>query len=187
MEKIWKEIPQPYTQFRDYSMLTKNLIDQEARLKYSTPMGKTYGFLSTNYYPELLRKHKAQGNIAITNSEIATVEQWAKNLDSMTIKQYQTTDAKEQEKIENAFSNLALAKRATAIIGREDIAKMLKDETPLLEVYYAQHIADSMGCNLQQKDVIISKAILHVLKRLAMSLNSYGLDLAEHCISCLPA
>ena len=35
-----------------------------------------------------LRKHKAQGDIAITDSEIATVEQWAKNLDSMTIKQY---------------------------------------------------------------------------------------------------
>ena len=68
-------------------------------------MGQTYGFLFTNYYPELLRKHKAQGDIAITDSEIATVEQWAKNLDSMTIKQYQTTDAKEQEKIENAFSN----------------------------------------------------------------------------------
>lgn len=183
VEKIWKEIPQPYTQFRDYSMLTKDLIDQEARLKYSTPMGKTYGFLFTNYYPELLRKHKAQGNIAITNSEIATVEQWAKNLDSMTIKQYQTTDAKEQEKIENAFSNSALAKRATAILEREDIAKMLKDETPLIDVYYAQHIADSMGCNQQQKDVIISKAFLQMLERLAMPLNSYGLDLAEHCIS----
>lgn len=183
MEKIWKEIPQPYTQFRDYSMLTKDLIDQEARLKYSTPMGKTYGFLFTNYYPELLRKHKAQGDIAITNSEIATVEQWAKNLDSMTIKQYQTTDAKEQEKIENAFSNSALAKRATTIIGREDIAKMLKDETPLIDVYYAQHIADSMGCNQQQKDVIITKAILQMLERLAMPLNSYGLDLAEHSIS----
>lgn len=47
VEKIWKKIPQPYTQFRDYSMLTKDLIDQEARLKYSTPMGKTYGFLFT--------------------------------------------------------------------------------------------------------------------------------------------
>lgn len=183
VEKIWKEIPQPYTQFRDYSMLTKDLIGQEARLKYSTPMGKTYGFLFTNYYPELLRKHKAQGDIAITDSEIATVEQWAKNLDSMTIKQYQTTDAKEQEKIVNAFSNSVLAKRATAIIGREDIAKMLKDETPLLDVYYAQHIADSMGCSQQQKDVIISKAFLEMLERLAMPLNSYGLDLAEHCIS----
>jgi thiol-disulfide isomerase/thioredoxin len=183
MEKIWKEIPQPYTQFRDYSMLTKDLIDQEARLKYSTPMGKTYGFLFTNYYPELLRKHKAQGDIAITDSEIATVEQWAKNLDSMTIKQYQTTDAKEQEKIENAFSNSVLAKRATAIIGREDIAKMLKDETPLIDVYYAQHIADSMGCSQQQKDVIITKAILQMLERLAMPLNSYGLDLVEHSIS----
>lgn len=182
MEKIWKEIPQPYTQFRDYSMLTKDLIDQEARLKYSTPMGKTYGFLFTNYYPELLRKHKAQGDIAITDSEIATVEQWAKNLDSMTIKQYQTTDAKEQKEIENAFSNSVLAKRATAIIGREDIAKMLKDETPLIDVYYAQHIADSMGCS-QQKDVIITKAILQMLERLAMPLNSYGLDLVEHSIS----
>lgn len=182
MKKIWKEIPQPYTQFRDYSMLTKDLIDQEARLKYSTPMGKTYGFLFTNYYPELLRKHKAQGDIAITDSEIATVEQWAKNLDSMTIKQYQTTDAKEQKEIENAFSNSVLAKRATAIIGREDIAKMLKDETPLIDVYYAQHIADSMGCS-QQKDVIITKAILQMLERLAMPLNSYGLDLVEHSIS----
>lgn len=183
MKKIWKEIPQPYTQFRDYSMLTKDLIDQEARLKYSTPMGKTYGFLFTNYYPELLRKHKAQGDIAITDSEIATVEQWAKNLDSMTIKQYQTTDAKEQKEIENAFSNSVLAKRATAIIGREDIAKMLKDETPLIDVYYAQHIADSMGCSQQQKDVIITKALLQMLERLAMPLNSYGFDLAEHCIS----
>lgn len=183
VEKIWKEIPQPYTQFRDYNAQTKDLIFQEVRLKYSTPMGKTYGFLFTNYYPELLRKHKAQGDIAITDSEIATVEQWAKNLDSMTIKQYQTTDAREQEKIENAFSNSALAKRATAIIGREDIAKMLKDETPLLDVYYAQHIADNMGCSQQQKDVIISKAFLEMLERLAMPLNSYGLDLAEHSIS----
>lgn len=183
VEKIWKEIPQPYTQFRDYNALTKDLIFQEVRLKYSTPMGKTYGFLFTNYYPELLRKHKAQGDIAITDSEIATVEQWTKNLDSMTIKQYQTTDAREQEKIENAFSNSALAKRATAIIGREDIAKMLKDETPLLDVYYAQHIADNMGCSQQQKDVIISKAFLEMLERLAMPLNSYGLDMAEHSIS----
>ena len=183
MEKIWKEIPQPYTQFRDYSMLTKDLIDREARLKYSTPMGKTFGFLFTNYYPELLRKHKAQGDIAITDSEIATVEQWAKDLESMTIKRNQTTDAKEQEEIENAFSNSALAKRATAILEREDIAKMLKDETPLIDVYYAQHIADSMGCNQQQKDVIISKAFLQMLERRAMPLNSYGLDLTEHGIS----
>ena len=29
VEKIWKEIPQPYTLFRDYNMLTKDLIDQE--------------------------------------------------------------------------------------------------------------------------------------------------------------
>lgn len=87
MEKIWKEIPHPYTLFRDYNMLTKDLIDQE----------------------------------------LSAVHPW----------------------------------------GRP--------------------IADSMGCNLQQKDVIISKAILHVLERLAMSLNSYGLDLAEHCISCPPA
>lgn len=183
MEKIWKEIPQPYTQFRDYSMLTKDLIDREARLKYSTPMGKTYGFLFTNYYPELLRKHKAQGDIAITDSEIATVEQWAKDLEAMTIKRNQTTDAKEQEEIENAFSNSALAKCATAILEREDIAKMLKDETPLIDVYYAKHIADSMGCNQQQKDVIISKAFLEMLERRAMPLNSYGLDLTEHGIS----
>lgn len=183
MEKIWKEIPQPYTQFRDYSMLTKDLIDREARLKYSTPMGKTYGFLFTNYYPELLRKHKAQGDISITDSEIATVEQWAKDLEAMTIKRNQTTDAKEQEEIENAFSNSALAKRATAILEREDIAKMLKDETPLIDVYYAKHIADSMGCNQQQKDVIISKAFLEMLERRAMPLNSYGLDLTEHGIS----
>ena len=183
MEKIWKEIPQPYTQFRDYSMLTKDLIDREARLKYSTPMGKTFGFLFTNYYPELLRKHKAQGDIAITDSEIATVEQWAKDLEAMTIKQNQTTDAKEQEEIENAFSNSALAKRATAILEREDIAKILKDETPLIDVYYAKHIADSMGCNQQQKDVIISKAFLEMLERRAMPLNSYGLDLTEHGIS----
>ena len=183
MEKIWKEIPQPYTQFRDYSMLTKDLIDREARLKYSTPMGKTFGFLFTNYYPELLRKHKAQGDIAITDSEIATVEQWAKDLEAMTIKLNQTTDAKEQEEIENAFSNSALAKCATAILEREDIAKMLKDETPLIDVYYAQHIADSMGCNQQQKDVIISKAFLEMLERRAMPLNSYGLDLTEHGIS----
>ena len=183
VEKIWKKIPQPYTQFRDYSMLTKDLIDREARLKYSTPMGKTYGFLFTNYYPELLRKHKAQGDISITDSEIATVEQWAKDLEAMTIKRNQTTDAKEQEEIENAFSNSALAKRATAILEREDIAKMLKDETPLIDVYYAQHIADSMGCNQQQKDVIISKAFLEMLERRAMPLNSYGLDLTEHGIS----
>ena len=183
MEKTWKEIPQPYTQFRDYSMLTKDLIDREARLKYSTPMGKTYGFLFTNYYPELLRKHKAQGDISITDSEIATVEQWAKDLEAMTIKRNQTTDAKEQEEIENAFSNSALAKRATAILEREDIAKMLKDETPLIDVYYAKHIADSMGCNQQQKDLIISKAFLEMLERRAMPLNSYGLDLTEHGIS----
>ena len=183
MEKTWKEIPQPYTQFRDYSMLTKDLIDREARLKYSTPMGKTYGFLFTNYYPELLRKHKAQGDISITDSEIATVEQWAKDLEAMTIKQNQTTDAKEQGEIEHAFSNSALAKRATAILEREDIAKMLKDETPLIDVYYAKHIADSMGCNQQQKDLIISKAFLEMLERRAMPLNSYGLDLTEHGIS----
>ena len=60
---------------------------------------------------------------------------------------------------------------------------MLKDETPLLEVYYAQHIADSMGCSQQQKDVIISKSLLEMLERLAMPLNSYGLDLTEHGIS----
>ena len=183
VEKIWKEIPQPYTQFRDYSMLTKDLIDREARLKYSTPMGKTYGFLSTNYCPELLRKHKTLGTIAITDSEIATVEQWAKDLEAMTIKQNQTTDAMEQEEMGNAFYNSAIAKRATAILEREDIAKMLKDETPLINVYYAKHIADSMGCNQQQKDVIISKAFLEMLEGQAMPLNSYGLDLAEHGIS----
>lgn len=126
VEKIWKEIPQPYTQFRDYNMLTNDLIGQERRLKYSTPMGRTYGFLSTNSYPELLRKHKALGDIAITDSEIATVEQWAKNLDAITIKQYQTTDAKEQEEIVNAFSSSVLGKRATAILEKKILPRCLR-------------------------------------------------------------
>ncbi len=65
----------------------------------------------------------------------------------------------------------------------EDIAKMLKERDSSPRVYYAQHIADSMGCSQQQKDVIISKSLLRMLERLAMPLNSYGLDLTEHGIS----
>lgn len=181
--KLWQEIPQPYTQYRDYSTLTKDLFDQEAKLKYSTPMGETYGYIYAKYYPELLRKHKRLGNITITDSEIAVVAQWAEATENTVIRKFQTTDAEEQEKIDAAFSASTLVKRATTILEREDIARMLRAEEPLINTYYALEIADSIGCNQQQKDVVIAKSILQLLERSYLPLNDYGIDLVKQCIS----
>lgn len=182
IEKLWKEIPQPYTQFRDYNVLTKDLVFQETKLKYSTPVGNTYSLLLSTDYPKLLRKHQRLGDITIADAEIATVEQWAKKLEDMVVRKWQTTDIQEQEKIEKAFSNTALAKRATAITERDDIAKMLKDEIPLINTYQALEIADGIGCSQLQKDVIISQSIFLLLERLCLPLNNYGIDLVKQSI-----
>ena len=55
------------------------------------------------------------------------------NLDSMTIKQYQTTDAKEQEKIENAFSNSVLIFVAKHPVTKPSLKHIKKSECRLEE------------------------------------------------------
>lgn len=183
MENLWREIPKPYTQYQDYTIFMKDFLRQEIIQKYSTPMGKYWSFIYSKYYPELLRKHQAFGDIMITDPEIATIEQWGKKIESLSIQMQNMELEKDREKMHQAFQTTALAKRAKAIIERKDIDQMLKEDASLINVYFAQHIADSLGCDQEQKDILVAHSLMSQLENNYVPFSAYGVYLTNQSIN----
>lgn len=182
-EKIWSEIPQPYTQYRDFSQAIGNVLFQETRQKFSTPLGKTWMFINCKYYPKLLKEHQAIGDIKITDQEIAIVEQWGKETERLQIKLYEMKDGKERDNMYKNARATTLFKRALAITQRPDIDKMLKEDEPLLGAYFVQQIADSLECNKVQKDIMLAKAFMYQLEANYVPFSDFGVNLIKQSIN----
>ena len=136
-QQVWQQRIQPFTLFRDFKSFASDYIEQFVSHRYRKYLedGRRY------YYPyreqlfaPILRKYRDKGKITITDDELAIVSHYAKTHEG--IDEY------------------------APIISRKDINKIIwEDEAPLLDLYYTLDIMDSIGCDQELRDIIITQEL----------------------------
>ena len=136
-QQVWQQRIHPFTLFRDFKSFMSDYIEQFVSHRYREYLedGRRY------YYPyreqlfaPILRKYRDKMKITITDEELAIVSHYAKTHES--IDEY------------------------APIISRKDINKIIwEDEAPLLDLYYTLDIMDSIGCDQELRDIIITQEL----------------------------
>lgn len=138
--QLWEQRSYPYTLYRNFKRFLSEYIDQFVSYRYRIYQedGRTYGYLYTEQlFAPILRKYRNAGKIAITDKELAIVDHYAKTHEG--IDEY------------------------AEIISRKDINKILfEDESRLFNIYRMQNIMDSIGCDQDTRDILITQHLYRV-------------------------
>ena len=139
-QQIWQQRVHPYTLYRDFIRFASDYIDQFVSYRYRSYAddGRTYYDLYTEQlFAPILRKYRDAGKITITDKELSIVDHYAKTHEG--IDEY------------------------AEIISRKDINKIIfKDESRLFNIYRMQNIMDSIGCDQDTRDILITQHLYRV-------------------------
>jgi thiol-disulfide isomerase/thioredoxin len=139
-QQIWQQRVHPYTLYRDFKRFLSEYIDQFVSYRYRSYAddGRTYYDLYTEQlFAPILRKYRDAGKITITDKELSIVDHYAKTHEG--IDEY------------------------ADIISRKDINKIIfKDESRLFNIYRMQNIMDSIGCDQDTRDILITQHLYRV-------------------------
>lgn len=139
-QQIWQQRVHPYTLYRDFIRFASDYIDQFVSYRYRSYAddGRTYYDLYTEQlFAPILRKYRDAGKIKITDKELSIVDHYAKTHEG--IDEY------------------------AEIISRKDINKIIfKDESRLFNIYRMQNIMDSIGCDQDTRDILITQHLYRV-------------------------
>ncbi|MBR4130288.1 MAG: TlpA family protein disulfide reductase [Bacteroidaceae bacterium] len=156
----WQQAAKPYTLYREFRTFKRDYIDQLVMDRYSVPVDGGYISFSTTVYPYILKKYKDAGKLQISDEELEIVKRYAEGC-----KKFCTIIDKDEEmqKASDEFYSSELAKQFGAIHDREDVQKIIDDEMPLFEVYKTVSILDSIGCDQDMRDILITSELFEIL------------------------
>ncbi len=139
-QQIWQQRVHPYTLYRDFIRFASDYIDQFVSYRYRSYAddGRTYYDLYTEQlFAPILRKYRDAGKITITDKELSIVDHYAKTHEG--IDEY------------------------AEIISRKDINRIIfEDESRLFNIYRMQNIMDSIGCDQDTRDILITQHLYRV-------------------------
>lgn len=139
-QQIWQQHVHPYTLYRDFIRFASDYIDQFVSYRYRSYAddGRTYYDLYTEQlFAPILRKYRDAGKITITDKELSIVDHYAKTHEG--IDEY------------------------AEIISRKDINRIIfEDESRLFNIYRMQNIMDSIGCDQDTRDILITQHLYRV-------------------------
>ena len=177
----WQQRKQPYTLYREFSTFLNDYTNELTANRYGIKTRKGIAMPSDDKAP-LLRMCRKEGRINISDEELAIAERFDQEFRKVLgimlneggeayIKAIEEPQWKE---IEAQF---------TPIAEREDIKKVLKDEAQSLGLYRALDLADSMGCDKELRDIIITRKLLRIIDGERKPLNEYTMQFLEKNVS----
>ena len=175
-KEIWQKAPKPFTLYRDFVLFRRSYIDHLIRER-DVLHGRSFAFSIITENDTLIvgdrktlnmRRLKEMGKLAITDEELATIDNIVKLESSIFDNVGDTTyvlTKEEQEKMEE------YKQKCLEIFGREDIKKVLAVEEPLIDVYQMLDILDSVGCDQNMRDIILANHFYESINRETMPFN----------------
>ena len=174
--EIWQKTEKPYTLYRDFSTFMRDYIDQLVSEKYSV-RGPKYTF--TMYYDmfsQVLRRYRAEGKVSITDDELAAFDLYSEEAKKHQL-QLQI-DGNEEQSTEE-YSGKECVKRCMALMERDDIKEAIQAEAPLMPLYHTLSILDSMQCDKELRDIIITRQLYKTLDNSRSPLSDFTMQYLE--------
>ena len=188
--RLFNNIPMPYTLYRDFHTFMRDYIDQHIDNKYSyriqTEAGTVLIRTPHPLMPDILRRHRAVGNLEITDEELELLEEYARIFDEYRRKTETTTDDVEIDKLNKAFGEDEVVIRAGQLLKREDIAEIQKMEVPLYPVYRALSFTDVLDHDKTLRDILIASYLYRQLDNQREPLGDHAMQFLEENVQ-MPA
>ena len=148
----WQQPARPYTLYREFGIFKRDYVEQLDDDRYAT-RGPKYTFtIYQDMEAAVLRRYRDAGKVTITDEELGIVERFGEGLKQL----YMYEDDAEAEKAEEEFDQQDYVRRYDAIMQREDVKQVLEIERPLFSIYHTLTILDSIGCDRDLRDIIIT-------------------------------
>ena len=157
----WQQAAKPYTLYREFKTFKCDYIEQLVADRYYVPIDGGHIIPSENLYATLLRKYKDAGKLQISDEDLALIERYGK--DDGRYAYIGLEDSVELNKAFSDFYNQDYVKQVTAITEREDVHQILMDEYSMFGVYRLESILDSIGCDQDLRDIILTNEFYNEL------------------------
>ena len=171
----WQQRKHPYTLYTDF---VDELLGNYVHLvinKYFGVRGPGFTFhVYSDLEAAILRRYRDAGKVAITDEELAIVERSSESaIDHVLGRKSEETLIEEMAEYR-------------AINEREDIGRVLEEETPLYYIYWALAALDSIGCDRDTHDIIITYMLQQIIDQNKEPLTETAMQFFEDNVT-LPA
>ena len=180
----WQQRKQPYTLYREFSTFLQDFTSELVANRYSIKSPK--GYVTPKDKEPLLRRCREEGRINISDEELAIAERIDKEDRKIIDIMLNDGDEAYIKAIEEPKWKEINA-QFTPIAEREDIKKVLKEEAQLVGIYNTLNIVDSLGCDKELRDIIITRELLRIIDGERKPLNEYTMQFLEKNVSMAEA
>ena len=180
----WQQAIKPYTTYREFGTFKRDYIEQLVSDRFYVPVDRGHIIPSENMYAPILRKYRDAGKLQISDEELALVERYGNDRGKYAY--ISLEDSVEVSKAYSNFYNQDYVKQVMAITGREDVQQILRDESPLFGVYRLESILDSLGCDQDLRDIIITNELFGKLDHGRQPLSDKVMNYLEETVK-MPA
>lgn len=178
----WKSIKPPYTLCRDFETFQRDFIGQLVMNRYWIKDSFLGGYtvMVEEIQPQILRLCRDKGKVKITDDELQFMDDYAAYHRYTSEKGRNAVDEATRDK----WDNLDTYKKIQAILDREDISPVIC--SPMVDLFMVLNILDSVGCDKDLRDIIITNRLYKSIDRDRQPLNKETMEYFEENVS-LPA
>lgn len=171
--EVWEKVPKPYTLFQQFSTFQRDYISQLDRNRTKAQEGNIITYLDTVL--PVLRFHKKEGKVALSDEDLALLERY--NNWQKEVKEGEKVDIEEWKK---------QSEGSKAIILRDDVKRTIEDGRRLVDLYQTLDMIDTMNCDQDLRDIVITYQYQQALDREHQPLNDAAMQYFENQVK-MPA
>ncbi len=180
----WQQRLRPYTLYPEFSTFLRDFTDEHMQKRYAVKGSYQLAFL---YEPDysVLRQKRDNGEISITDEELEILFEY-KRLEGklLTIRKEHGFEALTRNS--KTPEAKAIIKKYKAVMQREDVRRILEVVNPLEPLERTLTIADSLGCDKELREILITCQLYKLLCATRRPLNQTALQFFEQNVS-MPA
>ena len=182
-QELWQQLRHPYTLYRDFGTFRRDYIDQLVYDRYATKAGSGYSLHTDEMCAPILRKYRDAGKLSITDEDLDIVDRYHKSMRNyMVILAEDTAAMKKRDEIQKSD----LAKREHEIIMREDVQKVIKEDYPLIPIYFALNVIGSLGCDQDMRDIVVTNELQKMIDQRREALSDHIMQFSNENVK-MPA
>ena len=176
--QYWKNYKQPSTLCRSFGMFKRDYLDQLKIERYyikNSQSSHSHFVMVEEIHPQILRLYRDKGKVAITDDELKFLDDYA------AYHRYRF------EKGRNALNEATKSKwsgsyeKLQAILERADISPLVC--SPMVKLFMTLNILDSVGCDKDLRDIIITNQLYKSIDHDRQPLNEATMAFFEENVS----
>ncbi|MBQ9525323.1 MAG: TlpA family protein disulfide reductase [Bacteroidaceae bacterium] len=183
-QQNWQQPIRPYSLCREFNSFRSCYIRYFVVDRYAMKSGSGYSLHTDDMCAPILRKYRDAGKLSITDEDLDIVDRYHKSTRNFMII---SAEDKEAIRKRDEIRKSDLAKREHEIIMRDDVQKVIKEDYPLIPTYFALNVLDSLGCDQDLRDIVITSELQKMIDQGREALSDHIMQFFNENVMMLAA